>query len=83
MSKEIELGRSYEDLITGFSGMAIGVVHYMTGCSQALLQPRIGEDGKIPESVWFDVQRLSAKTGFAVKLDNGATPGFDKQAPKI
>lgn len=83
MSKDIELGRNYEDIVTGYSGMAIGVVHYMTGCSQALLQPRIGEDGKVPESLWFDVQRLSVKTGTAVKLDNGATPGFDKPAPKI
>lgn len=83
MSKSIELGRNYEDVVTGFSGMAIGVVHYITGCSQTLIQPRVDGDGKVPESLWLDAQRLNVQTGFAVKLDNGTNPGFDRAAPRI
>lgn len=78
-----ELGRTYEDVITGFTGVALGHVRYITGCNQVLLQPRINAEGKVPESLWLDEQRLKAQMGFAVKLDNGKTPGFDKAAPKI
>jgi hypothetical protein len=78
-----ELGRTYEDVVTGFTGVAIGHVRYITGCNQALLQPRVDADGKVPDSMWMDEQRLKAQTGFAVTLNNSRTPGFDKAAPKI
>ena len=27
------LGRRYRDMVTGYEGTAIGVYHYLTGCS--------------------------------------------------
>lgn len=36
----MKLGHTYIDVITNFGGICIGVAHYMTGCSQALLQPQ-------------------------------------------
>jgi hypothetical protein len=77
------LGATARDIITGFSGVVVGRVEYLTGCNQALLQPKVKDDGALVESVWIDEQRLEPVAGVArVKLDNGATPGFDRPAPK-
>lgn len=78
----IELGFTYKDRITGFIGVAVGVVEYISGCNQALLAPTCGTDGALRESQWFDWQRLQQTAGGRITLDNGATPGFDKAAPK-
>lgn len=79
-----QLGYTYRDLITGFTGIAIGHCSYITGCNQTLLQP-IGEKTDVrPESQWFDDQRIQhVETVGPLSLDNGATPGFDKPAPTI
>lgn len=78
----INLGNTYEDLVTGFRGVAVGHVEYMTGCNQTLLSPRARPDGSIVESQWFDDQRLKVdELAPTVMLDNGETPGCDKPAP--
>lgn len=77
----IILGKPYRDRITGFSGVAIGFVTYISGCNQALLSPKVGDDGALREAVWFDVQRMEPIDGPTIVLDNGATPGADKAAP--
>ncbi|QKC83247.1 hypothetical protein [Mesorhizobium sp. NZP2077] len=77
------LGTTLRDIVTGFSGVVVGRVEYLTGCNQALLQPKVKEDGALTDSVWIDEQRLEAVSGVArVKLDNGTSPGFDRPAPK-
>lgn len=58
--KSIKLGHNYTDSVTGFSGIAIARIEYLTGCTQYQLQPKIDKDGKVPDSVWFDENRLSA-----------------------
>jgi len=82
----MELGITVRDVITGFEGVVIGHVQYLTGCNQALVQPRGDESvhvvTKRPESEWFDVQRLSVRPHLKVVLDNGDTPGCDREAPK-
>lgn len=80
----VELGATVEDVITGFRGTVTGIVHYITGCDQALVAPRgLDGDGKIRESNWYDIQRLVVDTSVPrIVLDNGKTPGFDKAAPK-
>lgn len=75
------LGLTCKDRITGFTGIVMGHCDYLSGCSQALLVPPMKDD-KLPESQWFDVQRLEDTGAPRIVLDNGATPGFDKQAPK-
>lgn len=77
----IILGQSYEDKITGFSGVATGFVTYISGCNQALLSPKVGSDGALRDPAWFDVQRLAQVKAERIVLDNGATPGSDRQAP--
>ena len=54
----IKLGATYKDVITDFTGIAVGKVQYFTGCEQILLVPKMKEDGKRPEGEWFDVDRL-------------------------
>lgn len=75
------LGSTVRDRITGFTGVVTGHVEYLTGCNQALVVPPM-RDGKLPESQWFDVQRLEDTGAECIVLDNGATPGCDKAAPK-
>jgi hypothetical protein len=77
-----ELGRTYRDLITGFTGVATGHVRYISGCNQVLLQPPVDKEGKLREPQWFDEQRLEVKGTKAIVLDNSETPGFDAPAPK-
>lgn len=80
----IVLGNTYTDRITGFTGIAVGHCEYLTGCNQTLLSPRGSDSGKRPESEWFDDQRLEINLGVEpFELDNGATPGCDKAAPRI
>lgn len=78
-----ELGNSYSDKITGFKGVAIGRVEYITGCNQVLLSPKVAEDGSIRSAEWFDEQRMVAVDAEKITLDNGSTPGCALAAPKI
>jgi len=78
---ENNLGRFGTELITGFQGIATGYCQYITGCSQYLLVPK-SVDGSYKEPQWFDEQRIFFNEGDAIKLDNGATPGCDRAAPK-
>lgn len=78
----MKLGAYYRDTITGFTGVAIGHCEYMTGCNQTLLQPQGDKPTERPESHWFDDQRLVQSGTHVVTLDNAATPGCDKSAPK-
>lgn len=72
------LGRTYSDKITGFKGICVGVVHYISGCNQAVLVPKLKADGSPVPGEWFDWQRLEEDTTVAqVILDNTAGPGFD------
>ena len=77
----IRLGSTVTDSISGFTGVVVGRVEYLTGCNQCLVQPKVGSDGKMADSHWFDEQRLKWDGGELVALDNGKSPGFDKSAP--
>lgn len=78
-----ELGTTAKDKITGFSGMVVGRVEYISGCNQILLSPKVAKDGTLRGAEWFDEQRCDQVGKTKLILDNGATPGFDRAAPKI
>lgn len=78
----ISLGASVKDKITGFSGVVTGRAEYLTGCTQCLVVPKIGDDGIFKDSVWFDEQRLDLTKSELFRLNNSRTPGPDKPAPK-
>lgn len=80
---EFKLGYTYEDRITGFSGVATGLVRYISGCNQVYLTPRVDSDGKPRDGAWFDEQRLAIENDLEdpIVLDNSKTPGFGASAP--
>lgn len=82
--QDIKLGYTYKDKITGFYGIVVGYVQYISGCNQALVQPECDSSGILRDSAWFDVQRLEEQVMVRdpIVLDNGVTPGCDKMAPK-
>lgn len=79
--KTIILGGTYRDVITGFTGVAIGHCEYLTGCNQTLITPKINADGAAKDSNWYDDQRLEICEDKIIKLDNGKTPGFADSPP--
>ena len=56
------LGFRGTDKITGFTGVIDSTCFDLYGCIQVSLKPPIDKEGKIPESFWFDVTRLSIDT---------------------
>lgn len=73
--QEIQFGRKYHDVITGFEGIAIGFTEYLSGCTQVLLAPQVVADGAKKESHWFDIQRIKpAGDATLITLDNSGIP---------
>ena len=54
----IELGDLVEDEITGVRGRITGVHQFLTGCARVTIQPRIKEDGSVPDTFSADVLTL-------------------------
>jgi hypothetical protein len=73
--KKIKLGQSCRDTITGFTGIAIAKVKYITGCDKVELQPKQKEDGTVPESTWVDVNRVEVLDEPVVKLGTSKDKG--------
>ena len=65
---DIRLGNRVQDIVTGFTGIAVAKVEYLTGCTQFCVQPASikVDDPKMPESIYLDYQRLR-------KVDDGIT----------
>lgn len=78
----IKLGMTVKDKITGFKGVVTGTCQYISGCNQCLVVPKVGKDGDSKDSHWFDEQRCIQVGKSIVGLENRATPGCDKSAPK-
>lgn len=76
------LGRTVRDEISGFEGIVVGHVVYLTGCHQLLVQPKC-KSGEFVESRWFDVDRclLAYPNEEPVKLPSTQN-GFDAPAPR-
>jgi hypothetical protein len=61
MKQSIEcplLGKEVKDKVTGFSGIAVSVHGYITGCTQYGVQPKVDGKGEIPKMNWIDEGRL-------------------------
>lgn len=52
------LGMRVEDRVTGLKGIVASISFDLYGCVQAIVNPGLGKDGKLADSVWFDVARL-------------------------
>ena len=80
--KNVTLGCEVTDKITGFKGTVTGIVHYLTGCDQALVAPRAEDSSKIPESAWLDLNRLDVSNKEPITLDLGNDRGACEVPPK-
>jgi len=86
MAKHIKmLGLKVRDRVTGFEGVVTSVSFDLYGCIQVVINPGLQPDGKLGESLWFDVGRLDAKSAEPVmeRPDFGIEKGpAEKPAPR-
>ena len=52
------LGLRVEDKVTNLKGVVASISFDLYGCIQAIVNPGMDKDGKLQDSVWFDVSRL-------------------------
>ena len=72
---QFELGAFARDRVTGFEGVIIGRVEYLTGCVQYSVAPK-AKNNEFKESQWFDESRLMSQ---AAKGE--ANPGGPQSSP--
>lgn len=60
MKKGIELGNEVRDVVTGFQGIVIAHIGYLSGMAQMQVQPSVEEhkNGKLPNAEWLYESRL-------------------------
>ena len=63
----MKLGQKGRDAITGFEGVIVGKVEYLTGCNQVLLVAP-AKEGKGGESHWFDDSRIEVTDRSVITL---------------
>lgn len=76
----VNMAKKVRDTITGFSGVVVGHVEYISGCNQSLVQPPVKTDGEYVEGRYIDDDRLSVIEETPVS-HMVHTAGFDKPAP--
>jgi len=64
-SRVINLGDTVTDTITGFTGIVVGRVEYLTGCIQFEVQPKGLKDGVPINPKWIDEVRLGIQEASA------------------
>lgn len=57
MKKDIRLGEEVRDVITGFKGVAISKISYLTGCVQYGVKPK-AKNGKMLDVEYIDEDQL-------------------------
>jgi hypothetical protein len=70
----IELGDEVKDSVTGVKGIATARCEFLHGCTRVGVQPPIGKDGKIPDSVYFDEPQLVIIKKAKVKVEAKHSP---------
>ena len=76
-----DLGDQVKDSVSGFEGIVMAKHIYLNGCDRLSVQPKVGSDGKLPESMTFDIMQLKVvKRGF-VKTFSKDTGGPEKFKP--
>lgn len=56
--KMIKLGQTVIDKVTGFKGIVIGRAEHLYGCTTVGVKPKVGDDGKVIDTHWFDEPAL-------------------------
>lgn len=63
----MKLGQKAIDVVTGFEGIIVGLVQYLTGCNQVLLSPPV-KDNKSEPGYWFDETRIKVIDSNVIQL---------------
>ena len=66
-TKTIALGHTYEDVPTGFVGVAVGIARYICGSSQVQLAAK-SEGGNPGATSWFEIHRVTEVEGTDPKV---------------
>ena len=53
------LGKKVKDRVSGFAGVVNSICFDLYGCIQASVAPPLNKEGKLQDSFWFDVTRLT------------------------
>ena len=78
----IILGALYRDRVTGFTGRAVQITTYLSGCDRVGLQPEAKDDNTLPRLEYFDdlqVERIG-ETIIRARRDN-VTGGYRPAPP--
>ena len=62
-------GETLRDKVTGFTGIVVARVDYISGCNRYYIQPKVGDDGKMPDSIVIDEPALERMDVLRVVLD--------------
>lgn len=62
-----ELGDRVRDKITGFEGIVTTHATHLTGCDRLWVSPKVGEDRKMIDGMWVDIDMLDIVTPQAVE----------------
>jgi hypothetical protein len=77
----IELGLKAKDKITGFEGIIIGRIQYLTGCDQYGVTPKAKKGEKPLSTEWFDEGRIEiigkGVSGVEVQVEKNGGPNRD------
>ena len=61
-------GKTGTDVVTGFTGVIISRVEYLTGCAQYGIQPSINKDGVVPDVRYVDEGRVDITDDFIIDV---------------
>lgn len=71
----ITLGKQVRDKASGFEGIVTARIEYINGCIQYCVKPRVGADGKPPDSLYLDEEFLEViGNGIAIAPRPGGGP---------
>ncbi len=75
----IELGNEVKEIVSGFCGIAVSRIEYLNGCVQFGIRGKVGSDGKVPDTQYFDDKYLEfVGKGVSVqKKPTGGNMGID------
>ncbi len=68
------LGLRARDKVTNLEGIMTSVSFDLYGCVQVVISAPVGDDGKIPDGVWLDINRLEILSNTVVM----PVPDFDE-----
>lgn len=80
---EHELGRNAQDKLTGFKGVLVGRIQFLTGCNRYAIRPtHLDKEGKTIDSEYFDEGRIEIlKGGIDIPSISVSQPGSDDRHP--